>query len=66
MFKGGQWPPLDGNISREMKKLDQLYATWIHARYMLRKGGIKSEWWSLRPVMNKQIVATSTASLSNG
>ena len=33
---------------------------------MLRKGGIKSECWSLRPVMNKQIVATSTASLSNG
>ena len=33
---------------------------------MLRKGGIKAEWWSLRPVMHKQTVATSTASLSNG
>ena len=45
-----------------------ILAYWVvsTARYMLRRGGIKAEWWSLRPVMNKQIVATSTASLSNG
>ena len=45
-----------------------ILAYWVvsTARYMLRRGGIKAEWWSLLPVMNKQIVATSTASLSNG
>ncbi|MDD7706057.1 MAG: IS1634 family transposase [Bacteroidales bacterium] len=45
-----------------------ILAYWVvsTARYMLRKGGIRAEWWSLRPVMNKQIVATSTARLNSG
>ena len=45
-----------------------ILAYWVvsTARYMLRKGGIRAEWWSLRPVMNKQIVATSTVRLDNG
>lgn len=42
------------------------YSTTPFITYMLRKGGIRAEWWSLRPVMNKQIVAISTARLNNG
>lgn len=45
-----------------------ILAYWVvsTARYMLRKGGIRKEWWSLRPVMAKQVVATSTARMDNG
>lgn len=45
-----------------------ILAYWVvsTARYMLRKGGIKKDWLSLAPVMNKQVVVTCTTKLSNG